>query len=322
MSRALLEVLRSLFFASMRGRILLGLVCAYFALALPAILPFAETLHGRTNHNVERARFGQELDFTVWTDLRGATGPASAALLASVLAAFLLGLFTAGGWFEVLYKREGKPGLKVFCAGGGGRFFRFLRIALLSLLAIAGARWLFYGTPAVALREWLNGSADFEDFSSEVSKNRFVYLQSILFSTSLAGIVLVSDLARAALVVRGGRSAVIGIAYGLSLFFRRPLASIAAAGLPIVLEISLLYGLAWGLDYVSGIGPTTFSLIFTFILTQIIVLLRELTRAGRLGGLLAIADVDSQARMERRFGAFADPVIAAAGRAMTTDDEG
>lgn len=322
MSRAWIEVLQSIFYASLRGRILLGILCAYFALALPVILPFGSVLQSRTNHRIDSALIAQEMNYTVWFDLREQLASVEPALLATVLVAFLFGIFSSGGWLEVLYKREGKPGLKVFCSGGGARFFRFLRLAALSLIAIAFARWIIYGAPGQSVLKWCIGTTDLDEFHNETRRNLFLNLQSALFTGSIAAIVLVSDLARAALVVRGGRSAVLGAIHGLSLFARRPLQAIAAAGLPFLLELGILISLAWGIDYASAGEPTIINLTILFLLILLVCLVREIMRAGRLGGLLAIADLDSEARMERRYGAFADPVVAAAGRAMTTEDEG
>lgn len=324
MSRAIVEVLQSLFYASLRGRILLGILCAYFAIALPTILPFGSAFRARANHHAPAPLLFEELDYTFWFDARNDIAAVEPALLASAFVSFLLGIFFSGGWLEVLSKREGKPGLKVFCSGGGARFFRFLRLAVFSLAAVACARFVFYGYPAKYLLSWITGADEPEliSFHSENSSRLFVNLQSAFFTISLAAIVLVSDLARASIVVRGGRSAFLGAIHGISLFVRKPLPAIAAAGLPFLLEMGLLVCISWGVERTSSGEPTILNLILLFILITAVGLVREIARAGRLGGLLAIANVDAEARLERRYGSFADPVIAAAGRAMTTDDEG
>jgi hypothetical protein len=320
---ALLSAFGSMFFAAARGRVLLALLLAYFALALPPVLLFAEAVRSYANHRAEPIAFADALDFTAWFDLRKALRPAEGALAFSALAAFLLGICSAGGWLEVLSNRLGRPGFKVFAAGAGGRFIRYLRLAVLSRLAIAGARYLCYGAPADALQRFLSGgSGELVDFPTESAANHFQWWRSIAFAACVAWVVLVSDLGRAALVVRGGRSAIVAGFRGLVLFFRNPFSSVAAIGLPFAVEFLLLWGVAWWVERLSDGEANDLNLALLFLATQCAVIVREVCRAGRLGALLAIAEADDDARFERRYGKQGDPILAAAGGAMTEEYEG
>jgi hypothetical protein len=324
MKRVLAAMVSSIFYAIFRGRILLALALGYFVLALPTVLPFSRALRENTNHRANPAELGKELNFDIFSTLRTELSAADGILLASILGAFLLGLFTAGGWLEVLANRrdrDASPGLKVFCAGGGARFFRYLRLSVISLSGIAAAGWIFYGMPFQALQRFLCGSDDLIEFQSEGAANRFVQLRSTGFLVLVGWTVLVSDLARAAIVVRGGRSAVLAALRGFTLFVKNPLKSVTAGITPFLLELLILSGLAWCIRKVEESDLSYMNLFLIFVLTQIVVMTRELIRAGRLGAMLVIAEADMDIRMERKFGIFADPVIAAAGRAMT-DDEG
>ncbi|MFN0205080.1 MAG: hypothetical protein ACKVS6_02055 [Planctomycetota bacterium] len=326
MKRVLEGVFGSILYASVRGRILLALCLGYFALALPAALTFGRAFGASTLHRADPSILGPELEYTIFFDLRDKLQTAEPALLASILGAFLLGLFSTGGWLEILvhrHERNARAGLKAFCSGGGARFVRFLRLAILSLAAIGAARWIFYGLPFESLQKFLtdSDSTELREFATEGSANLFVNIQTAGFALSVAFIILVSDLGRASIAVRGGRSAFMAALHGTSLFFRRPLSALTAGIIPFALELILLYGLAWCVELASAGEATYLNITVLFLLTQLIVIVRECLRAGRFGGLVALAETDMDARMERRYGNYPDPVVAAAGRAMT-DDEG
>ena len=323
MKKAILSAFGSMAFAATRGRVLLALLLASLALALPSVLLFGDAVRAYANHRADPIPFASEIDFTAWFDLRRDLQPAALALAFSALGAFLLGIFSAGGWLEVLSNREGRPGFRVFAAGAGGRFVRFLRLSVLALAAIFGARVLCYGAPSLALQRVLSGgTGELSDFPNETAVRYFELWRSIAFAGCVAWIVLVSDLSRAALVVRGGRSAIVAAARGLILFLRNPLSSAAAAGVPFAIELAFLWGIAWLADRASEGEANDLNLAALFLVTQLAVVAREVCRAGRLGALLALAEADDDARFERRYGKQADPILAAAGGAMTDEYEG
>lgn len=317
------RALGSMAYALTRGRILLALLAAHLALALPCVLLFGDALRDTAQRVMDPAAFAAELDFSTWFDLRERLRPAGLALGFSAFGAFLLGIFASAGWLEVLTRRDARPGFRVFAAGAGARMVRFVRVALLSLVAIAAARFVFYGTPSEWALAWLTGGGnDLSDFRTEGAARIFEDVRSGLFVASLAWIVLVSDLARAVMVVRGGRSALVAVFRGVVLFARYPFTSAAAAAVPCAVEVAALFGLAVGIDWMSTGAATDVNLAILFLLTQVAVFAREVARAGRLGALLAIADDDDSRRFERRYGRLSDPVIAAAGGAMTDEFEG
>lgn len=75
-------------------------------------------------------------------ELERSTAQGGAAL--GVLA-MLLGVFSAGGWLQVILQRAHGRTLRRFFLGGARYFFRFLRLFLLHLVLYAVWRWLVYG---------------------------------------------------------------------------------------------------------------------------------------------------------------------------------
>lgn len=313
MKTALLATFASLGTALIRGRILAVLTLAWFALSLPAVLLLGGGLRRKLNHNIP----GADVDYSTFFDLRETLAASGPVAPVSAFAAFLLGLFIAGGWFEILHKPQGRPGLRTFCAGGGARFIRFLRLSVFSIASIALAHWICYDTPTLFLQRFLTGGTENVYFSSETGALWFGRTQTFVFAAMVAWIILITDLARASIVVRSGRSAFMAVLHGMSLFLRRPHAAISVAGASFAVELLLLLGIATGTDALWEMETTTTTLILLFVAGQAAIYIREACRAARIGGLLAIATSDADARMERRFGRFADPLIAAAGGAMT-----
>jgi hypothetical protein len=323
MKSAVAAAFVSMAFALTRGRILLALLTAHLALALPSVLVFAEAAREASNHRADAVAFAETLDYTTWFDLRAKLRPADMALGFSGLAAFLLGVFASAGWFEVLTKRDARMGFRAFASGAGARMVRFVRLAVNSLLLIAAAGYLFYGAPAELVLRWLTGGeAELTAFASESQSRAFQFVRTGLFTLTLVGIILVSDLSRAVMVVRGGRSALVAGFRGLVLFLRNPVASAAGAAVPFALECSALWAVAWGIELAVAGEANDLNLAALFLLTQAAVVVREVARAGRLGALLAIARDDDSLRFERRYGRMSDPLIAAAGGAMTDEFEG
>ena len=322
MKKAILSAFGSMAFAATRGRVLLALLLASLALALPSVLLFGDAVRAYANHRADPIPFASEIDFTAWFDLRRDLQPAALALAFSALGAFLLGIFSAGGWLEVLSNREGRPGFRVFAAGAGGRFVRFLRLSVLALAAIFGARVLCYGAPSLALQRVLSGgTGELSDFPNETAVRYFRLWRSIAFAGCVAWIVLVSDLSRAALVVRGGRSAIVAAARGLILFLRNPSRRPPRPGSPSRSSSPFCGNRLARRPRLRG-EANDLNLAALFLVTQLAVVAREVCRAGRLGALLALAEADDDARFERRYGKQADPILAAAGGAMTDEYEG
>ncbi len=313
--------LRSMGFASLQVRILAALVAAQLVLALPLVLPFGRAVADASNHRADPVRFASELDYTAWFDLREGLTPFEPILFGMILGAFLLGVFASGGWLESFAHRDAAPPVRTFASGGAGRFFRFLRLALFSIAGIALARWLFYGPPLSALQTAITGSTELGDFGSETASRNFQWMRSIGFASTVAVLLVVSDLARAVIVIGGGRSALVGWVNGLWLFLRHPLRSILGASVPFGVELAALVGVSFLVDLFSVGAATKGNLAGLFVATQLAVVLREISRAGRLGALLGIARDDHEARVARRWGAVQQvPLVAAAGHGTAGEE--
>jgi len=59
--------------------------------------------------------------------------------------ALLVGMFSAGGWLQVILQRTRGHSVRRFFLGGARYFFRFLRLFVLSLALFAAWQWLIYG---------------------------------------------------------------------------------------------------------------------------------------------------------------------------------
>ena len=84
-------------------------------------------------------RFDHRQEIDRLDDATGAVGAALAIL------AILFGAFSAGGWLQVFLERTEGHSLRRFFLGGARYFWRFLRLALVTVLALAFLSWLVHG---------------------------------------------------------------------------------------------------------------------------------------------------------------------------------
>jgi hypothetical protein len=114
----------------------------------PAVLLHA-WLSDAIAHRYEPGSLLGDLGTTFRTDHRaqtelfdGTSGRLGAVL---VLLAVLVGVFTAGGWLQVFLEPTRGHSLQRFFLGGARYFWRFFRLAILTLLLLALLRWLLHG---------------------------------------------------------------------------------------------------------------------------------------------------------------------------------
>ena len=169
--------------------------------------------------------------------------------------------------------------LAEFLADGGGFFFRFLRLSLISAPIYYGifrlARWLF---PSI------------EDAMRDVTAERTVLVYNLL--AALVIVVLIAtvkmgfDYARIAMVVEERRSSLLAALRGLGFVVRRPLVT---WGLLLSFALLGLVLLALRLWLVPGVGQQSIlAILAVFLLGQAFLLARLGLRLGLLAAELAL----------------------------------
>lgn len=187
--------------------------------------------------------------------------------------------FLLGGVLERFSRPGDTRGPRKVLQAGGGYFFRFIRLTILS----APLYWLAY-----KVYGWLDGW--FENLLRDVTSEQ-VAVALALVATGVTAFLLVLihvcfACARIATVVDGRRSMVFAAVRGAGFVLSHPLRTLglygvmAATGLAIV----ALYG--W-------IGPgagqdTRFEVVFAFAVGQLFLIARLVLRLSAYGGLMAL----------------------------------
>jgi len=216
------------------------------------------------------AAFFDNLEAWLWGDLF--TG--EPALVAVGVGFALLWALLVGAVLERWMRPQSRLSLAGFLAGGGEHWIRFVRLAALTGFGYWGvyrfARWLF---PRL------------ETASRDVTAERAVLARYLLATLAvlllLAGVRLVSDYAKIAIVAGRRRSAVLGAVEGLRFVLRNPLGAwgvalhFAAAGAAALALYALL---------APGSGQASWSAVLLSLAgAQLFLLLRLALRVGLLG---------------------------------------
>ncbi|MFT4539819.1 MAG: hypothetical protein ACI841_002213 [Planctomycetota bacterium] len=212
-----------LFLRSLRmslGRTPLWLMTSFMLLllALPMALPWADWFDSTLAHRYEPGSMTHSLDETFRQDHAGplaalkSSSSRSAAALA--LLALFVGVFAGGGWLQVIIERTRGQSLRRFFYGGSRYFWRFTRLALLTLVLLSGLHWLMYGWPWEQLvLEAMMGVpasdvAELETLDSELFVRRIGWFQDGLAAIGFALIMCWGTYSRARLVLQDGSSAI------------------------------------------------------------------------------------------------------------------
>ncbi|MBL8694329.1 MAG: hypothetical protein JNJ88_09560 [Planctomycetes bacterium] len=285
-SKALLGTVRAACLWRIWGLLLLS----QLAIALPVVLPAGRAFREASNHRIESPHFSLATDFAAWSDLLPRLALLEPVLAAVAFAAFALGIASSAGWAALAARGDLRPTAAAFCSAAGEYFFRFLRLAMISLIAIAALRWLLYGSPSEALlRAWC-GSEELTELSSEPVARAFVRSRSTLFVVGTAAAVLASDLGRLHLIRAGSHSALAAIAVGVRRLMRSPLRCGTAAAAAFALEIALLYVISFWVSAASSGDATQLNVASLFVATLAVGVIRETTRAGRFAALAAVSE--------------------------------
>jgi hypothetical protein len=210
------------------------------------------------------------------------------------LAAMLAGAFTAGGWLQVLLEHTQGESVRRFFYGGSRFFWRFVRVAGLSLLLLQLLGWLLYGRPW----EWLvletlcglDGS-DLHDLESELSARRLTLAQDSLFAIGFTLVLVWGDFTRTRLAAHGTRSATWAGLCTVTLLLAHPIRSLRPLALLWGIEVAVL-ALAWMLTGLveSSLGPaSSFGSITALLAIGLGVhLWRTITRGARYAACVLV----------------------------------
>lgn len=184
---------------------------------------------------------------------------AAAAETGSILAfgAMLLGAFFAGGWLQVLLERTRGQSLRRFLYGGARYFWRFLRVLVLTLLALALFGWLIYGAQ---FQEWVLGSwlgvpksdwSRLESLDSEGALFAIRASQDALFALVFALTLTWGDYTRTRLALQGTYSAIWA---GIQTFFtmlRHPIKTLRPLLILLLVEVLVIVSIGAVIDWVE-----------------------------------------------------------------------
>ena len=123
--------------------------------------------------------------------------------------AMLIGTFFAGGWLQIVLDRRRGRTARRFAYGGSRHFWRFARVLVLTLIALAVAGWVIHDLPW----KWgvegqlfgLDGSREVLD--SELTSRRLDFLQAALDVIAFSFVLAWGTYTRTRLALHGTKSA-------------------------------------------------------------------------------------------------------------------
>lgn len=210
------------------------------------------------------------------------------------LAAMLAGVFTAGGWLQVLLEHTQGESVRRFFYGGSRFFWRFARVALLSLVLLQLLGWLIYGRPwEWVILEKLCGlpKGDLHAFDSELSARKVTLLQDGLFAVLFTLVLVWGDFTRTRLAAHGTRSAVWAGLCTATLLVAHPVRSLRPLALLWGIELAVL-GIAWALtdaiEDALGTGSSLASVAGLLAIGLGVHLWRTITRGARYAACVLV----------------------------------
>jgi hypothetical protein len=197
----------------------------------------------------------------------------------------LLWLFFLGGILERLRRSRPRFFLSDFLGSGGGFFFRFFRLAVVSgvlfYLVFRLAWWLF---------PWIRERT--EDITVERTVLLYNLLGAALIVLLLVLIKLIFDYAKIAMVVEGRRSALWALLRGLRFVLRRPLRTFG-----LVVGFALLLALVFTVyGFVApGAGQATpLAIVGAFLVSQLFLVAKLFLKLGLLGSQVALYEREAR----------------------------
>ena len=168
------------------------------------------------------------------------------------LIALLFGVFAAGGWLQVTFEQPERQTLRRFGFGGARYFGRMLRVALMTLAALALVHWLLYGDPwkrlvlgwimDVPASDW----GKLETLESEQTVVQLRWLQDGLAAIGFMKVMAWVIYTRTRLVLRDSRSVLVAACATWWTMVKHPVQTMRPLALLLLLEaIFVVAVLGW-----------------------------------------------------------------------------
>lgn len=279
----------------------LWLTASFFTtlLALVVSVPWFEFFQGAMDHRYEPGSLIEALNETFRFDHRREQtvleeGTRSAIGVAAVLA-MLGGVFSAGGWLQVLLEGSEGQSLRRFFFGGSRYFFRFLRVLFLTLLSLHLVGFLVYGLPweFAVERLWLGiAEGELEELASGLEARRAVFAQDGLYLVLVALVLVWGDYTRTRLALHDTSSAAwAGLCSWLTIL-AHPVRTLRPLLLLLLVEGLVLALAAWLSHRIqSGLGPESswWPLFALIALGQAVLCWRTIVRGARYSAALQVS---------------------------------
>ena len=268
------------------------------AMGLFAAGPVYRFVDARLENSVEfgSARFNLPQPF--WIDHADRIDEVTAQIATTggflALAAFLFGVFTAGGWLRLLLD-PGRGYGRLFFAGGARYFWRFLRLALIVLVLLHAVGVLFQGAiwREIVLEGWygLTGG-DMELARSELTVRQLGWASDGLYLLGTAAVLSWAILTRARMVLENRHSAFFSGLVTFGFLVRHPIATLRPMLVLVAVEFAFLIGIAVvyrGLESTLADGAGWLSFGPMLLLAASALVLREITHGARYGAALLVS---------------------------------
>ena len=217
------------------------------------------------------------------------------------VAAFLMilfGVFSAGGWLQIILERTEGHSVRRFFYGGSCYFWRFFRVMLMGLLALSLWGWAFYGWPweRLVLGGWL-GIEDFDHGRLETLDSAWGAwlvgtVQAGMMATAFGLTLTWTDYSRTRIALHDTRSA---FGAGLWTFFtilRHPIKTLRPMLALLVVEGVVIAGaslLAHAVEENLIEGPTTLRWVVLPALGMVVMMWRVMTRGARYQAAVVVS---------------------------------
>jgi len=229
----------------------------------------------------ETFRFDHSRTRAVMEESTQSTGAAMAML------AMLVGVFTAGGWLQVLMESTEGHSLRRFFFGGSRYFFRFLRVLVLTILSLSLWTFLVYGRPWDFLVHelWLGiTEGELEQLHSELAARRIVFLQDGLYFLGVALLLAWGDYTRTRLALHDTKSALWAGLCTWAVLLVHPLRTLRPLALLWVIEAAIMWAVwQFSMRVESSLGPDSgaAAVLLLILLGQLALFWRTIVRGAR-----------------------------------------
>ena len=163
------------------------------------------------------------------------------------LLVILLGCFTAGGWLQVYLQRTEGESFRRFCFGGARWFWRFVRVAGVSLVCMGLVTWLVRGAAwnhvvlsgllGIPSHDW----SSFETLGSEATAWKIRLVQDVVHALGVALVLAWGDWTRTRMALLDTHSALWASLCTLWTMARHPWRTLGTSATFLVVEAALVW---------------------------------------------------------------------------------